>query len=142
MEAIQTSINALIKRKKRRYLFRWPSVKAMKAIRTKIHALTRRRRWAGMKDIREVIQVLNPVLRGWGNYFRTGNAAEKFNQLDIYVWKRLLRLLALRGGQRKKKRRGGRPFRVADWPHKLLVQKHGLYQLRSTIRYPGGSHAT
>ncbi len=44
--------------KKRCYLFRWPSVKAMKAIRVKIHDLTRRRRWAGMKDIREVIQVL------------------------------------------------------------------------------------
>ena len=28
-----------------------------------------------MKDIREVIEDLNPVLRGWGNYFRTGNAS-------------------------------------------------------------------
>ena len=128
--------------KKRCYLFRWPSVKAMKAIRAKIHGLTRRRRWAGMKDIRDVIQVLNPVLRGWGNYFRTGNASGKFNQLDRYVRQRLLRLLRLRGGQRKKKQPGGRPFRSADWPHERLVQEHGLYKLLGTIRYPGGSHAT
>ena len=128
--------------KRRCYLFRWPSVKAMKAARAKIHDLTRRRRWAGMKDIRDVIQVLNPVLRGWGNYFRTGNASDKFNQLDSYVRRRLLRLLRLRGGQRKKKRHGGRRFRYADWPHERLVQEHGLYKLLGTIRYPGDSHAT
>ena len=32
-------------------------------------------------DIREVIAELNPILRGWGNYFRTGNAAAKFRQI-------------------------------------------------------------
>jgi group II intron reverse transcriptase/maturase len=128
--------------KGRRYLFRWPSVKAMTAIRAKIHELTSRRRWAGMKDIRDVIQVLNPVLRGWGNYFRSGNASDKFNQLDRYVRERLVRLLALRGGQRKKKGPRGRFFRFADWPHSRLVQEHGLYKLLGTIRYPGGSHAT
>jgi hypothetical protein len=36
-----------------------------------------------------VIADLNPVLRGWGEYFRTGNAALRFNQLDTYVWRRL-----------------------------------------------------
>lgn len=128
--------------KKRCYLFRWPSVKAMKAIRAKIHALTRRRRWAGMKDIRDVIQVLNPVLRGWGNYFRTGNADKRFNQLDSYVWRRLLRLLRLRGSQRKAKRYAKRRFRIADWPRDRLVAEHGLYRLRGTVRYPGRSYAT
>ena len=44
----------------------------------KVRAQTDRRRRAGMKDVREVIADLNPVLRGWGNYFRTGNAADKF----------------------------------------------------------------
>ena len=36
-------------------------------------------------DIRDVIEELNPILRGWGNYFRTGNAANKFRQIDDYV---------------------------------------------------------
>ena len=36
-------------------------------------------------DIRDLIAVINPILRGWGNYFRTGNAARKFVQIDRYV---------------------------------------------------------
>ena len=122
------------------YLFRWPSPRAMKAIRTRIHDLTQRRRWAGMKDIREVIRQLNPILRGWGGYFRTGNASGKFNAIDDYVRERLLRLLARRGGQRRWKP-GGVPFNPRAWPHSRLVQEHGLYQLLGTIRYPGGVHA-
>ena len=126
--------------KGRNYLFRWPSPRAMKALRAKVHGLTERRRWAGMKDIREVIRVLNPVLRGWGGYFRTGNASEKFNHIDRYVHQRLLRLLAQRGGDRRWKP-GGRPFRTTDWPHTRFVTDHGLYRLLGTIRYPGGAHA-
>lgn len=36
---------------------------------------------------------INPILRGWDNYFRTGNAARKFGQIDDYVFWRLRRLL-------------------------------------------------
>ena len=36
-----------------------------------------------------MIADLNPVLRGWGNYFRTGNAAARFQQADDYVVWRL-----------------------------------------------------
>jgi group II intron reverse transcriptase/maturase len=126
--------------KGRRYLFRWPSPRALKAIVTKIHDLTEPRRWARMKDIREVIRVLNPVLRGWGGYFRTGNASAKFNVVDRYVRQRLLRLLARRGGQRRWQP-GGRPFRSSAWPHRRFVTEHGLHQLLGTIRYPGDAHA-
>jgi group II intron reverse transcriptase/maturase len=122
------------------YLFRWPSPRAMKAIRTRIRELTERRRWAGLKDIREVIGKLNPVLRGWGGYFRTGNASAQFNQIDCYVYRRLIRLLVRRGGQRRW-RPGGRPFNPCEWPHRRLVQEHGLYKLLGTIQYPGGAHA-
>ena len=122
------------------YLFRWPSQRAMQAVRTKVRDLTKRRRWAGMTDIRDVIRVLNPVLRGWGGYFKTGNASTKFNQVDSYVRRRLVRLLAQRGGQRRW-RPGGRPFRSKDWPHRRFVDDHGLYRLLGTIRYPGGAHA-
>ncbi|MEK7239658.1 MAG: group II intron maturase-specific domain-containing protein, partial [Gemmatimonadota bacterium] len=80
------------------------------------------------------------VLRGWGTYFRTGNASDKFNPIDRYVHWRLVRLLARRGGNRRW-RPGGRPFRITDWPHRRLVEDHGLYQLLGTIRYPGAAHA-
>ena len=120
---------------RKRYLFRWPSPRAMNAVRARVRDLTDRRRRAGMKDIREVIRDLNPVLRGWGNYFRTGNASLKFQQIDRYVQVRLLRLLERRGGQRRK------GFRWKDWPHQRFVKDHGLYRLLGTIRYPGGAHA-
>ena len=118
------------------YLFRWPSPKAMNHIRARVRDLTDRRRRAGMKDIRVVIRDLNPVLRGWGNYFRTGNASEKFNQIDSYVRVRLVRLLMRCGGQRRKR------IRWEDWTHTDFVEKHGLHQLLGTIRYPGGVNAT
>lgn len=53
-------------------------------------------------DIRAVIASLNPVLRGWGNYFRTGNAAKCFNQIDSYVWRRLVGLLVKHKGRHLK----------------------------------------
>ncbi len=120
--------------KQRNYLFRWPSRRAMKSVRAKVHDLTSPRRWAGLKDIREVIGLLNPILRGWGNYFRTGNASGKFNAVDRYVRERLLRLLMRRGGQRRPDVRRLR----AHWPHRRFVNEHGLYQLLGTICYPGG----
>jgi group II intron reverse transcriptase/maturase len=119
----------------KRYLFRWPSPRAMNAIRSRVRELTNRRRRAGMKDIREVIRDLNPVLRGWGNYFRTGNASLKFQQVDRYVGDRLISLLAMRGGHRRPS------FRRSEWPITRFVNDHGLYRLVGTIRYPGGVHA-
>jgi RNA-directed DNA polymerase len=120
----------------KRYLYRWPSQKAMKSIRTRIRELTDRRRWAGMKDIRDVIAVLNPVLRGWGNYFRTGTATDHFQRLDRYVTMRLVRLMGAKHGWQR------RPFLVPGWNYRRFVEDFGLYKLLGTIRYPGGAHAT
>jgi group II intron reverse transcriptase/maturase len=125
--------------KDRRYLFRWPSVGAMKQVRMRVKELTNRRRRSGMKDIREVIRDLNPVLRGWGNYFRTGNASIKFQQVDRYVRQRLLNLIAARRGHRKNNA-GSRLWR-REWPHSRFEQL-GLHRLLGTIRYPGSVHAT
>jgi retron-type reverse transcriptase len=80
-------------------------------------------------DLRDVIADLNPVLRGWGNYFRTGNAARRFNQLDTYVWRRLLALRV------KRKGRNLRPGEVERWTRDSF-QNLGLHRLRGMIRYP------
>jgi RNA-directed DNA polymerase len=112
---------------RRYYLQRWPSQAAMKRVRQQIKALTGRGR-AGM-DIREVISRLNPILRGWGNYFRTGNAAIRFNQIDGYVLGRL------RGLMRKRYGRNLRPGHWKTWTREWF-EAHGLYRLRGTIRYP------
>lgn len=112
---------------RRYYLQRWPAQQAMKRLRQRIKALTGRGR-AGM-DIRDVIAMINPVLRGWGNYFRTGNAAIRFNQIDWYVVGRLRGLMVKRYGRNL---RAGQP---AAWTREWF-EAHGLYRLRGTVRYP------
>jgi RNA-directed DNA polymerase len=112
---------------RRYYLQRWPSQQAMKAVRAKIKAKTGRGRVG--TDIREVIAELNPILRGWGNYFRTGNPATKFVQIDHFVVGRLRGLLG---------KRYGRHAHHDDWAlwTREWFEAHGLYRLRGTVRYP------
>jgi hypothetical protein len=110
------------------FLQRWPSPKAMKRIRQRVHDLTDRSTYGG-KDVKEVIDRLNPVLRGWSNYFRTGNADEKFNQVDDHVHRSVVRWMQKRGGQRRE------PIRFDDWPFERLFAM-GLLQLRRAVRYP------
>jgi RNA-directed DNA polymerase len=116
---------------RRYYLHRWPSQRVMKRIRAKVKVRTGRSR-TGVKDIRVVIDELNPILRGWGSYFRTGNAADKFRQIDRYVAWRLRRLLI------KRKGRNLRAGEVAAWTEDWLWGL-GLHRLRGTIRYPGAA---
>jgi RNA-directed DNA polymerase len=115
------------RRIRRYYLHRWPSQRAMKRLREKVRDRTGRNR-AG-DDIREVIADINPILRGWGNYFRTGNAAIKFRQADDYVAWRLRRLMI------KKRGRNLRAGQVQAWTEDWF-NGHGLHRLRGTIRYP------
>ena len=115
----------------RYYLQRGPSDRSMKRIRQKVHARTDRSR-NGVKDVRELISDLNPILRGWGTYFRTGNAAIKFGQVDDYVRRRLVRFLV------RRYRRNLTPRRAASWTSDWF-QAQGLYRLRGTIRYPGAA---
>jgi hypothetical protein len=70
----------------------------MQRIDWRVRELTGKRR-NGVKDVRVIIAELNPVLRGWGNYFRTGNAAQKFNRVDSRVWQRLMRFMVKRRGR-------------------------------------------
>lgn len=111
----------------RYYLHRWPSQRAMKRLREKIRDRTGSNR-AGW-DIRDIIVELNPILRGWGNYFRTGNAAIKFRQADRYVEWRLRRLMI------KKRGRNLHAGQAQQWTEEWF-NGHGLHRLRGTIRYP------
>ena len=117
-----------VKRRRRVYfLQRWPSTKSMKRIRRRVKDLTSRSRCH--VDPRDVIGELNPVLRGWGQYFRTGNAADKFSELDAYVARRL---------QRMRIKRKGRQLRSGEarrWDASYFCA-FGLYTLSGTVTYP------
>jgi hypothetical protein len=84
------------------FMQRWPSPKATKKLRDRVRELTSKKQSG--KDVKQIIAELTPVLRGWGNYFRTGNADREFNKMDGSVVKSLLRWQYRRGGQRPTKR--------------------------------------
>jgi RNA-directed DNA polymerase len=112
------------------YLQRWPSSRAMQRVRSRVRALTPRSRCH--EDVRRIIADLNPVLRGWGQYFRTGNAATRFIQVDWYVDERLRGLLLKRAGSRLA------PGRAAAW-RRPFFEALGLHRLRGTTQYPGAA---
>jgi hypothetical protein len=100
----------------------------MTRVRQCVKELTGRSR-QGVEDVRELIAGVNPVLRGWGGYFRTGNAAKKFTQIDRYVSDRLRGFLVKRQG------RNLRAGQADRWSPDFFVAQ-GLHRLRGTIRYP------
>jgi RNA-directed DNA polymerase len=113
------------------YLQRWPSARAMSSIRAKIRALTIRR-FTGLA-LSEGVERLNPVLRGWGNYFSHGNSAKKFHQVDAYVHERLAILTA-----NKRQRSGRRWASEYDW---AWFQRLGVHNLSGSVRY-GNANAS
>jgi group II intron reverse transcriptase/maturase len=113
------------------YLQRWPSVRAMNNIRAKIRALTERRHTA--MALSSVVDRLNPVLRGWGNYFRHGNSARKFAQIDSYVHERLAILAC------NKHQLSGRKW--LDRYNGAWLRRLGVYALQGSVRY-GSANAS
>lgn len=114
-------------RKRVYFLQRWPSTRSMKRIRQRVRDMTPRSRCH--RDPREVIAEINPVLRGWGQYFRTGNAADKFAEVDRYVAWRLKRLRIKRKGRHLKPREPRR------WTPQYFYAL-GLQKLSGTVAYP------
>lgn len=109
----------------RYYLQRWPSDRAMASIRAKIREATDRR-YVG-RDIAYVVEDLNPVLRGWGNYFAHGNSARKFAGIDAYVHERLALFASAKHGLR------GRNWQ-RRFTHSWLLEL-GVYRLSGKVRY-------
>ena len=107
------------------FMQRWPSPKATKKLRERIREITSKRQSG--QDVKQLIANLTPVLRGWGNYFRTGNADREFNRLDSYVVRKLRRWQRRRGGQRPTKR--------PSFTDQQLYGM-GLHRLRGTVCYP------
>lgn len=107
------------------FLQRWPSPKATKKLRERVREMTSKRHSG--KDVKQIMAELNPALRGWGNYFRTGNADREFNRMDSFVVTSLRRWQFRRCGQRSTKR----PAFSGDQLYGM-----GLYRLMGTVSYP------
>jgi RNA-directed DNA polymerase len=107
------------------FMQRWPSPKATKKLRDRVRELTSKRHSG--KEVKQIVAELTPVLRGWGQYFRTGNADREFNKMDGFVVMSLRRWQHRRGGQRPTKRA---PF-TGDQLYGM-----GLHKLMGTVKYP------
>ena len=70
----------------------------MASIRGKVRERTDRS--LATLPVAHVVEDLNPVLRGWGAYFRYGNSARKFAAIDSYVHERLAMLASTKHGLR------------------------------------------
>jgi RNA-directed DNA polymerase len=97
----------------------------MLSVRAKIRFLTDRKLvgWS----IEAIVARLNRSLRGWAAYFRDGNSARKFDEIDRYVHERLAIWASA------KHRRHGRNWKrryTAAWLARL-----GVYRLSGKVRY-------
>lgn len=107
------------------YLQRWPSARAMRVLREKIRAATVASKTE--RPVAAVVADLNPVLRGWGAYFRNGNSGRKFNAVDGYVHERLAIFASRKHGRR------GR-----NWTTRYTygwITRLGVYRLTGTVHW-------
>jgi RNA-directed DNA polymerase len=82
------------------------------------------RRWES-QPVERVIGEINPILRGWVNYFAIGNSARCFNYIRDWVEKKVRRHL-----MRARKRKG---FGWKRWSKRWIYEELGLfneYQVR------------
>src|SRR5213596_1973462 len=78
-------------------------------------------------DLRVVVDVfLNPVLRGWGAYFRVGNSSRTFAHIDNYVRQRIARLASVKHGLSGIN--WGNRFDYNTWLRQL-----GIYELSGSV---------
>lgn len=67
-------------------LYAYPKNKSIKKFMDEIRKRTKRRL---PLTIKELIDSINPVIRGWGNYFRKAHVRKLFNKLDRWITRRI-----------------------------------------------------
>ncbi|MCX6127517.1 MAG: group II intron reverse transcriptase/maturase [Proteobacteria bacterium] len=107
----------------RRYFGTKPSPKSIKKIMDKIHDETSTR-WITMTG-QSRVDSLNPILRGWKNYFDQGPVLPSYQKIERYTYRRLQRFLA------KKHKLMGLGYK--QFPEKYLHEELGLYRFPRTM---------
>jgi RNA-directed DNA polymerase len=74
----------------KRYTYTFPSKDSLARVKAKVRTLTR----GGTNvPLKVLLYRLNPVLRGWTNYFRPGSSSATFGYLTHFSWWRVVRWL-------------------------------------------------
>jgi RNA-directed DNA polymerase len=74
-------------------VYTYPSKKALASVTSKVRSLTRRHKHRTLADL---LHRINPVLRGWCNYFRHGVSARTFSYLETFAFWRIVNWLRKR----------------------------------------------
>ncbi len=98
------------------YVSKTPRKKKRKEIGKKIKAVLEVNR---NKPLKEVIQSVNAVIRGWVNYFRIGNSNSTFSKIKYYIEKKVRKFV-----MKRKKLKG---FGWKRWSREDIYKKWGLY---------------
>ena len=93
-----------------------PKLKKRTAILTKLREIFRRNK---SQPVGQVIEMINPILRGWVNYFAVGNSSRCFAFIEDWVEKKIRRHM-----MRAKQRKG---FGWKRWSREWLYQALGLF---------------
>jgi RNA-directed DNA polymerase len=102
------------------YPFIWPKEKALKFIRATIRQETNRD--MECKSLDAIIKDINPIIRGWRNYFCIGDSPKKMERLDHYVRMRLVKTMF----ERRKRRRQNILEIFEEWYSRCGVEKFYL----------------
>ena len=114
------------KKYKKLYTQKWPCKKAMNKIKSVIRDVLAERAILNW-DMERVVEIMNPILRGWMNYFKYGNSSTKFNEIDSYVHERLAIWWS------KKHQKSGRRWKT-DFTWKIH-RESGVLVLTGNIQY-------
>jgi RNA-directed DNA polymerase len=71
------------------------------------------------QPVRKVIGLINPILRGWVNYFRVGNSSGSFSYIKLWVEKKVRRHLL--------RARGRKGFGWKRWSTQWIYDTLGLF---------------
>lgn len=103
-------------RKGKTYVSKTPRKKKRIEIGKRVRAVLKTNR---NNPLKEVIQAVNGVIRGWVNYFRIGNSSSAFSKVRNDIEKKVRRFV-----MKRKKRKG---FGWKLWSREEIYQKWGLY---------------
>ena len=93
----------------------YPSTKAMNTIKKKIREVVRKGQHILLPNL--IQSKLNPVIRGWSNYFKVGNSREHFKRIDRYITMTLCIMLR----KKHKKRAKGWRDHPPSWFINIMV---------------------
>ena len=97
-------------------LYAVPREKSVARFKDQIRNLTQRRAPVMLRDM---IEVINPIIRGWGKYYRKANVRKLFHRLDGWIERRLWSFISKR-------------WRNTAWrryPSSRLITDFGLVRL-------------